>query len=353
MVPIKVLVVDDSAMVRQVLKAIIDQAEGMTCVATARDAYEARDNVNQLAPDVITLDIEMPRMDGLTFLSKLMRARPTPVVMISTLTEKGTEATLRAMELGAVEFIAKPKLAVRSGLSEYGAEIVRAIQSASEARVQSARRAIPPQQGEIDELPALSGTEKIIALGASTGGTEAIKAILEPLPANMPAIVMTQHMPGGFTHSFASRLNATCAMTVKEAEHNERIIPGRAYLAPGDMHMQVIRSGANYVIQLSQDPPVNRHRPSVDVMFLSLVKNAGNNTIALLLTGMGRDGSSGMQSLRETGALTIAQDEDTSLVYGMPKAAVDLGAADTILPLDRMPKFLVDWASRKASTNRV
>lgn len=351
--PINVLVVDDSAMVRQILKHLIDQAEGMICAGTARDAYEARDKVNQLAPDVITLDIEMPRMDGLTFLQKLMRARPTPVVMISTLTEKGAEATLQAMELGAVDFIAKPKLDIRSGLASYETEIIHAIESAAQARLQPTRTAAPPKKSDIEDLPTLASTEKIIALGASTGGTEAIKTILEPLPASMPAIVMTQHMPGGFTRSFSARLDGICAMRVKEAEHGERILPGRAYLAPGDWHMEVIRSGANYVIQLSQEPPVNRHRPSVDVMFSSLAQSARQNTTAVLLTGMGRDGATGLQKLRSAGALTVAQDEETSLVYGMPKAAIDMGAVDDILPLDKVPERLVDWARRKASGNRV
>lgn len=351
--PINVLVVDDSAMVRQFLKHLIDQAEGMTCAGTARDAYEARDKVNQLAPDVITLDIEMPRMDGLTFLQKLMRARPTPVVMISTLTEKGAEATLRAMELGAVDFIPKPKLDIRSGLADYETEIIHAIQSASLARLRSTRTVTPPKKGDIEELSTLASTEKIIALGASTGGTEALKTILEPLPASMPAIVMTQHMPSGFTRSFAARLNGICAITVKEAEHGERILPGRAYLAPGDWHMQIIRSGANYVVQLSQEPPVNRHRPSVDVLFLSLAQSAGQNATAVLLTGMGRDGAAGLQKLKSVGAVTVAQDEETSLVYGMPKAAIDMGVVDAIVPLDRVPEHLVEWARKKASGNRV
>lgn len=351
--PIKVLIVDDSALVRQVLKGIIDEAEGIMCVGAARDAFEARDKVNELAPDVITLDIEMPRMDGLTFLQKLMRARPTPVVMISTLTEKGAEATLRAMELGAVDFIAKPKLDVKTGLGTYESDIIRAIESASHARIKTSRSVVSPRKGQIEELAAVAGTEKIIAIGASTGGTEAIKAVLEPLPANMPAILITQHMPGGFTHSYAARLDGLCAMTVKEAEDGERVIPGRAYLAPGDWHLEVGRSGANYVLHLSQEPPVNRHRPAVDVMFASLARSAKKNVVAVLLTGMGRDGAAGMQQLQESGALTVAQDEETSLVYGMPKAAVDIGAADEIVALDKISEFLVDWARKTATASRV
>ena len=350
---IKVLVVDDSALIRQLLQAMIESAQDMACVGAAHDAYQARDMVNHQAPDVITLDIEMPRMDGLTFLEKLMRARPTPVVMISTLTDKGADATLKALELGAVDFIPKPKIGVREELEQVQAHILDTIRAAAKVHVgrrQGARKT-PAQQKPL--LAAIQGTEKLIGIGASTGGTEAIKAVLEALPAGMPGLVITQHMPPGFTRTFAARLNTLCALEVTEAVDGERILPGHAYLAPGNWHLRVARSGANYQIRLGDDPPVNRHRPAVDVMFESLAKAAGSNAVGVLLTGMGKDGALGMQQLHAIGCETIAQDAETSLVYGMPRAAVELGAARVELPLQEIPSRLIDTINRLGASNRL
>lgn len=354
---INVLVVDDSALIRRLLTEIIEQAPDMTCVGAAKDAYVARDMVNRLTPDVITLDIEMPGVDGLTFLEKLMRARPTPVVMISTLTERGAEATMRALELGAVDFLPKPKLGVVDGVQAYATEICDKIRAAATAKVRlatagpvaTASQALPPTLG----LAGIRGTEKLIGIGASTGGTEAIKEVLLPLPADMPAVLITQHMPAGFTTSFAARLDRLCALRVKEAEQDERILPGHAYLAPGGWHLLIKRFGADYRIALSDGPPVNRHRPSVDVMFDSMASAAAANCIGVVLTGMGRDGAEGLLHLREVGAVTAAQDESSSLVYGMPKAAAENGAAHHVVNLPEFAGFLVDTVRRMGAGSRV
>lgn len=352
---IRVLIVDDSALIRKVLTALINQFPDMEVVGTANDAWQARDIVNQKKPDVITLDIEMPRMDGLSFLAKLMRARPTPVVMISTLTEEGAEATLRALELGAVDFLPKPKIAIEENLQRYAGEIAEKIRGAAAARLQQATFKSPSKRHQPGPAFAsvLKGTEKIIAIGASTGGTEAIKHLLMDLPVATPAVVITQHMPAGFTRSFANRLDELCPMRVKEAEHDERILPGWAYLAPGGYHLEIRRSGANYHTFISDAPPVNRHRPAVDVMFRSVAEHVGQNAMAVLLTGMGKDGADGMGAIRAAGGLTIAQDEATSLVYGMPKAAVDAGHADKVLALHDIAPTLVKTIVSMGVTGRV
>lgn len=351
---IKVLIVDDSALIRKLLKEIISRYHDLQVVGTAHDAYQARDMINALSPDVITLDIEMPRMDGLSFLAKLMKARPTPVIMISTLTEAGAQATLHALELGAVDFLPKPKLDIASGMEEYAADIATKIRAAAQAKIsrtqsltQAPRRPNPILQS------SYSGTEKLIALGASTGGTEALREVLTVMPPASPAILITQHMPAGFTKSFAKRLDQVCAVRVKEAEHQERILPGWAYLAPGGYHLRLGRSGANYQVVLDNSEPVNRHRPSVDVMFSSIAKEAGANCAAALLTGMGKDGAKGMGELQSSHAFTIAQDEESSLIYGMPRAAVEAGFADCVLPLHAIPIRLVEWFHRLGVTNRV
>jgi two-component system chemotaxis response regulator CheB len=279
---------------------------------------------------VLTLDVEMPRMDGLEFLEKLMRLRPMPVVMVSSLTERGSEIALHALELGAVDFVTKPRLSIREGLLAYGDLIAEKIRAAAAARLKPARAAARDVAGAAGapllRSPHLS-TEKLIIIGASTGGTEAIRQVLEPMPPDAPGILIAQHMPAGFTYSFAQRLDATCRITVKEAEHGERVLPGHAYIAPGGFHLSLSRSGANYIAHVGQEPPVNRHRPSVDVLFDSAAAQAGRNAIGVLLTGMGRDGAEGLLRMRQAGAWTLAQDEASCVVFGMPREAIALGAA--------------------------
>ncbi|AWN16008.1 chemotaxis response regulator protein-glutamate methylesterase [Salinisphaera sp. LB1] len=332
--PIKVLAVDDSALMRQLLTAIVDEAPGMEMVATAPDPYAARELIKRHNPDVLTLDVEMPRMDGLDFLEKLMRLRPMPVVMVSSLTERGSQITLQALELGAVDFVAKPKVNIRDGLASAAADLVYKLRAAARSRPAArSTTAAPPARLT---TPAIS-SEKLIAVGASTGGTEALRRLLEPMPANAPAILVTQHMPAGFTASFAHRLDSLCALAVAEASHGQRVLPGHVYIAPGgETHMKLARSGANYTIELDPSGPVNRHRPSVDVLFHSVARYAGANAVGVLLTGMGADGADGMVAMREAGATTIAQDQATSVVYGMPAEAVARGGATYELPLDEI-----------------
>lgn len=354
---IKVLVVDDSALIRSLLKEIIEQDPELQLVGQAPDAYVARDLIKQLNPDVITLDIEMPRMDGLTFLEKLMAARPTPVIMISSLTEAGSEATFRAMELGAVDFVAKPKLGIREGMEAYAEDIIEKLKAASRARLRRVPPDRAPPAGGVEKASAprmpIVGTEKIIAIGASTGGTEAIKDVLIDMPADSPGIVITQHMPPGFTRTFAERLNRLSRLHVIEARGGERILPGHAFVAPGDHHLLVERSGANYVTRLSDAPQVHRHRPAVDPMFESVAKCAGRNVIAALLTGMGKDGAIGLKTIREAGGYTVAQDEASCVVYGMPREAVLLGGAEEVLSLEQIAEALMQQVRKRGGGNRV
>ena len=337
--PIKVLVVDDSALIRALLKEIIQADPELELVGQAPDAYVARDLIKQLNPDVLTLDVEMPRMDGLTFLEKLMRGRPMPVVMISSLTEQGSEATFRAMELGAVDFVAKPRVGLSSGLNELAGQIVDKIRVASVAHVRRIQRdpvtggnAAPVSTPSAGLLGRLS-TEKLIFIGASTGGTEAIKEVLVHMPADSPAIVITQHMPPGFTTSFAARLNGLCQITVKEAVNGERILPGHAYIAPGGTQFHISRSGANYVAVVDDGPPVNRHKPSVEVLFKSAAAVVGRNAFGIMLTGMGNDGAAAMREMKDAGSYNYVQDEASCVVFGMPKMAIQAGAANEVLPL--------------------
>lgn len=357
---IKVLCVDDSALIRSLMTEIINSQPDMTVVATAPDPLVARDLIKQLNPDVLTLDVEMPRMDGLDFLEKLMRLRPMPVLMVSSLTERGSEITLRALELGAVDFITKPKLGIREGLLEYTDLIADKVRAASRARLQPARKpgadAGAGSSGALAPMlrsPLLS-TEKLIIIGASTGGTEAIREVLQPLPPDSPCIMIAQHMPPGFTRSFAQRLDGLCRITVKEAEHGERVLPGHAYIAPGGFHLSLARSGANYVAQLDQEAPVNRHRPSIDVLFDSVARHAGKNAIGVILTGMGRDGAAGMLRLRQAGAYTLAQDEASCVVFGMPREAIALGAASEVASLGEMSqRVMARLMSLGERSNRV
>lgn len=343
---IKVLCVDDSALIRSLMTEIINSQTDMTVVATASDPLVARDLVKQHNPDVMTLDVEMPRMDGLEFLEKLMRLRPMPVVMVSSLTERGSEAALRALELGAIDFVTKPRLGIRDGLLSYTDLIVGKIRIAAAARVLPAKR-VAKGSGPTALVDApmlhspLLSTEKLIIIGASTGGTEAIREVLQPLPPDSPGILIAQHMPAGFTNSFAQRLNGLCRVAVTEAVHGERILPGHAYIAPGGFHLSLTRSGANYVVQVDQEPPVNRHRPSIDVLFDSAAKHAGKNAIGVILTGMGRDGAEGLLRMHQAGAYTLAQDEASCVVFGMPREAIALGAASEVVALAEMSQRVI------------
>lgn len=343
---IKVVVVDDSALIRSLLKAIINRQTDMEVVGAAPDPLIAREMIRSLNPDMITLDVEMPKMDGLEFLEKLMRLRPTPVLMISTLTEKGSDVTLRALELGAIDFISKPKTDIAGGMQDYAEEITAKIRMVAKARVHQLVHSSRAANKSADAvLPAIrnrvTSTEKLLVLGASTGGTEALKEVLIQMPPDCPGIVIAQHMPEGFTKSFAARLDSLCKISVKEAEHGDRILPGHAYLAPGHSHLLVARSGANYLCELSQADPVNRHRPSVDVLYRTAANIAGKNAIGVILTGMGKDGAAGMKEMHEAGAHTFAQDEASCVVFGMPKEAIAQGGVDEIVPLKDMAKKIL------------
>jgi len=349
----RVIVVDDSALVRSLLAEIINRQPDMECIGTANDPLVAREMIRELNPDVITLDIEMPKMDGIDFLGRIMRLRPMPVLMISTLTERGAEITMRALELGAVDFVSKPRVGVANGLSQLSTEIVEKIRIAASAHVhrmvKSAATASEP--GAVASArPAVSSatllgklsTEKLIAIGASTGGTEAIKEVLTNLPADAPAIVITQHMPPGFTTSFAARLDSLCQITVKEASNGERLLPGHAYIAPGGKQFAISRSGANYVAVVDeQAPPVNRHKPSVEVLFKSVAQFAGRNATGVMLTGMGADGAAAMREMKDAGSYNYVQDEASCIVFGMPREAIAHGAADEVLPLTQIAPALL------------
>jgi len=348
----RVVVVDDSALVRGLLSEIINRQPDMECVGAASDPFVAREMIRNLNPDVITLDIEMPRMDGIDFLSKLMRLRPMPVVMVSTLTERGAEVTLRALELGAVDFVSKPKVGVADGLRLLAQDITEKVRIAAKATL---RRAPPPPTAAQNAARAAGGaahpapvanlgrlsTEKIIFIGASTGGTEATREFLIKLPPDSPAIVITQHMPPGFTKSYATRLDGLCKVRVAEARDGERILPGHAYIAPGGFHLSVERSGANYIARVADGDPVNRHKPSVEVLFKSAARIVGQNAVGIMLTGMGADGASAMREMRDAGSYNYVQDEASCVVFGMPREAIAAGAAHEVLPLlEIAPKLL-------------
>ncbi|OJT44331.1 protein-glutamate methylesterase/protein-glutamine glutaminase [Serratia plymuthica] len=335
---IRVLSVDDSALMRQLMTEIVNSHSDMEMVATAPDPLVARDMIKKFNPQVLTLDVEMPRMDGLDFLEKLMRLRPMPVVMVSSLTGLGSEITLRALELGAVDFVTKPQLGIREGMLAYSELIAEKIRTAAKARLP--QRSNSPAPAILSHAPLLS-SEKLIAIGASTGGTEAIRQVLQPLPATSPALLITQHMPPGFTRSFAERLNKLCQITVKEAEDGERVLPGHAYIAPGDRHLELSRSGANYQVKLNDGPPVNRHRPSVDVLFRSVAQFAGRNAVGVILTGMGNDGAMGMLEMHRAGAYTLAQNEASCVVFGMPREAIATGGVNEVVDLDRMSQRML------------
>lgn len=354
---IRVLNVDDSALMRQVLATLLSKDRDIEVIGAAPDPYIAREKIKALNPDVITLDVEMPKMDGLTFLEKLMKGHPMPVVMVSSLTEAGCQTTLRALELGAVDFITKPKIDLREGMEDVAQDLIDKVKAAAMARVLplavkreagSAGREAYPVKREAPESRTndasrttlhMSGsamiktTDTIIAIGSSTGGTEAVKDVLEVLPPNTPPILITQHMPERFTKTWADRLNSLSRISVKEAQDGDSVLPGHALVAPGGYHMTLVRSGARYSVKINQDPPVNRHRPSVDVMFDSVAQVAGGNAIGVILTGMGNDGAKGMAAMHQAGAYTIAQDESSCVVFGMPKEAIKAGGVDKVLPL--------------------
>ena len=369
----RVVVVDDSALVRSLLAEIINRQPDMECIGAAADPLAAREMIRNLNPDVITLDVEMPKMDGIDFLSKLMRLRPMPVVMVSTLTERGADVTLKALELGAIDFVAKPKIGVADGLRQLSHDITDKIRVASKARIHrpppaptsmmsTGAHAVPTAHGQaggsahphpttprppaaprvtLASLGRLS-TEKIFFIGASTGGTEATKEVLTALPADCPAVVITQHMPPGFTRNYAARLDGLCKIRVKEAEDGERILPGHAYIAPGGLHLSVEKSGANYVARVRDGDPVNRHKPSVEVLFKSAAACVGPNAIAIMLTGMGADGATAMREMRDAGAYCVAQDEATCVVFGMPREAIAAGAINEVLPLPKIAGHIMD-----------
>jgi two-component system chemotaxis response regulator CheB len=352
---IRVLVVDDSALVRQILVEVLSRSSDIEVVGTASDPFMARDRIKELNPDVLTLDVEMPRMDGLTFLANLMRLRPMPVVMVSSLTEQGADTTLKALELGAVDFVSKPKIDLAGTLADFGDEILAKIRIAAGARVM-ARRApaaatrIAPKYSADAVIPASTGgkmlrtTDRIIAIGASTGGTEAIREVLMGLPADCPAIVIAQHIPEAFSLPFTKRMDSLAAMSVVEPSDGQYIMAGHVYIAPGSKHLLVERDGARYRCRLNNGPPVNRHCPSVDVLFRSVAQNVGPNAVGVILTGMGDDGARGMKEMLDAGARTMAQDEASSVVWGMPGAAVKLGGAQEILPLGRVAENIMRLA---------
>lgn len=348
---IRVLCVDDSALIRDLLSEIINSQPDMEVVAVAADPLVARDLIKLHTPDVLTLDVEMPRMDGLDFLERLMRLRPMPVLMVSSLTQAGSEVTLRALELGALDFIAKPQMGIRHGMLDYSELIAEKIRAAARSRPRQAPSTGAPRPKAL-QAPLIS-SEKLVIIGASTGGTEAIRTVLEPLPANSPAILIAQHMPGGFTRSFAERLDRLCNIAVKEAEDGERILPGHAYIAPGTAHLKLARSGANYVARLDDGPPVNRHRPSVDVLFRSAAENAGRNAIGVLLTGMGKDGARGLLEMRQAGAFTFAQDEASCVVFGMPREGIALGGACDVVALEHMAERILKQVAASGRAQRV
>ncbi len=351
---IKVLIVDDSRMIRDVLTEIVNDQDDMIVVGAAADAFEARDMIKSLNPDVITLDIEMPKMNGLEFLDKLMRAKPMPVVMISAATERGSEVTFRALELGAVDFVTKPKLNEQTP-DDYGNQIAEKIRAAKSAKLKPPRRSNEVADAEATMPPVMKRpvpvgvktSERIIAVGASTGGTEAIREFLVGMPDDCPGIVIVQHMPENFTRMFAERLNGLCKINVREAEHNDPILPGHAYIAPGGKHLWVKREGGQTLAKLSTEPPMNLHRPSVDFLFLSLAKFVGADATGVLMTGMGRDGAQGMLEMKKKGAWNIAQDEATSVIFGMPREAIELDAVHEVVALPKIRERALVAAARK------
>ena len=347
---IKVMVVDDSAVVRKVMSAILDRDPEIRVIGTAHDPIFAIEKMRREWPDVITLDVEMPRMDGITFLGQLMAERPTPVVICSSLTTKNAETTLQALAAGAVSIITKPNLGVEGFLREASDDLVAAVKSAARANMgavqRSAQLSSKSRERTAPRLAMAQTTERIVAIGTSTGGTMALEVLLTELPRVSPGIVIVQHMPEMFTAAFAARLDSLCEITVQEAKNGQRVLPGLALIAPGGRHMQLARSGAQYIVEVKDGPPVNRHRPSVDVLFRSVAKYAGRNAMGVIMTGMGDDGARGLKEMRDAGAYTLAQDEASCVVYGMPKEAVKHGAVDRVLPLSALASSIMQIPGR-------
>lgn len=353
---IRVLVVDDSALMRKLLTELLNSDPDIQVVGTAMDAYIAREKIKSLNPDVLTLDVEMPKMDGLSFLSNLMRLRPMPVVMVSSLTEKGANVTLQALDLGAVDFVSKPKVDLVHSIEDCAFEITSKVKAAASARVDTLQRIAsnpdvchaslrsPDKTGSGSIGSKYQTTDKIIAIGASTGGTEAIKDVLVRLQPDCPGVVITQHIPPVFSRSFAARMNQCSPLIVCEAEDGQQIRPGHAFVAPGDQHLLVVRDGARYRCKLDDGPLVNRHKPAVDVLFDSVAEHAATNAVGVILTGMGRDGAKGLRRMHNAGAKTIAQDEQSSVIWGMPKAAIDDGGVDSVLPLTSIAAEVTELA---------
>jgi two-component system, chemotaxis family, protein-glutamate methylesterase/glutaminase len=348
---IRVLIVDDSAVVRQTLREVLSGDPAIEVIGTASDPFVAAERMREEVPDVITLDIEMPRMDGLTFLQKIMSQHPIPVVICSSLADEGAQSTLKALEYGAVDIIAKPRLGTKQFLEESRIALCQAVKAAAAARLRAPApsRAVEPKLTADAILSRATGamletTEKVVVIGASTGGTEALRSLLEVLPPDAPGIVIVQHMPEVFTRAFANRLDSLCQISVKEAESNDTVLRGRALIAPGNHHVLLKRSGARYYVDTKDGPLVSRHRPSVDVLFRSAARYAGRNAVAVIMTGMGDDGARGMLEMKEAGAVTIAQDEATSVVFGMPNEAIRRGAVDRILPLQAIAASILAHA---------
>lgn len=340
-----VVIIDDSALMRQMLTAILSSDPEIEVLGAAVDPYVAREMIKALNPDVITLDVEMPRMDGLSFLEKIMRLRPMPVVMVSSLTQKNAQVTLRALELGAVDFIGKPTANLQKGMEALSAELIAKVKAAATARV-VAHSGKVPKRSAVKTGPGYSSTEKIVGIGASTGGVEALREVICALPPDCPATLVTQHMPAGFTKSFSERLDSLAQVSVLEACNGSRVLPGHVYIAPGERHLELTRSGGVYHSRVHDGPLVTGHRPSVDVLFRSITVAAGANAIGVVLTGMGRDGTEGLKEMRDAGAVTIGQDEATCLVYGMPQAAMAGGAVEKELPLSGIAAEIVERCKR-------
>lgn len=339
---IRVVVVDDSALMRQLLTVMLNRDPGIEVVGAATDPLVAREMIKSKNPDVVTLDIEMPKMDGLTFLERIMKLHPMPVIMVSSLTQEGADATLHALELGAVDFVAKPRVDLQTGLAAKQDEIIAKVKMAATAQVRGRRRESTALKPKRMARRPYSSTEKLIAIGASVGGVEALREVICSLPADSPAVLVTQHLPEKFTASFARRLDAVAQISVCEATDGQRVLPGHAYIAPGNHHMELTRSGANYLTRLNDEARVSGHKPSVDVLFRSVAKAAGANAVGAILTGMGRDGAEGLAEMHRAGAMTFGQEENSCVVYGMPKAAMELGAVDKELPLSQIADAVLD-----------